>query len=107
MKYDPDLARPDIYGLDLHDQFYDHGGTLIITRVPGGWIYTTYFENGSRAQGTSSVFVPFNDEFKPRNLKVICGSCGHTETFFEHRVPPHYVCPKCSYMTDTNPMRFK
>jgi len=35
-----------------------------IRRVPGGWIYTTYVENGTGGCNVSSCFVPFNNEFQ-------------------------------------------
>ena len=34
-----------------------------VLRVPGGWIYTRFCENGTGGNDMSSCFVPFNDEF--------------------------------------------
>ena len=52
-----------IYNMKLHetitiDTFLD------ILRVPGGWIYFTYHENGSTGilDTTTSTFVPFNNK---------------------------------------------
>ncbi len=54
-------ARP-LYSMKLHEQLASPG--LIITRVPGGWLYTDYSENGTGGVDQSTCFVPFNDEFQ-------------------------------------------
>lgn len=50
----------DIYSVDLHEQIHkvgkDDGISLVITRVAGGWIYSTVPYGGD-------VFVPFDNEF--------------------------------------------
>lgn len=43
-----------LYEIDINDAFWvDKDKDCLIRRVPGGWIYTEYAE-----QGISSVFVP-------------------------------------------------
>lgn len=37
-----------------------------IRRVPGGWIYFTKEYTSSGELNGSSVFVPYSDEFKPK-----------------------------------------
>lgn len=53
-----------VYSLKLHESIRIDMGTdsnaISVMRVPGGWIYKTWSEDGSRA-GTS--FIPFNNEF--------------------------------------------
>ena len=49
----------DLYSLDLHDSMYTTT-TWKITRVPGGWIYTSHMPNVALSQ----VFVPLHFEFK-------------------------------------------
>lgn len=61
------MNQIDIYKLKLHDQsrLFD----LLVTRVPGGWIYrfTDLQESGnSVAVSCSQVFVPFSNEFQPK-----------------------------------------
>lgn len=41
-------------------------GRQLITRVPGGWIFTNY-NSGEKELSMTSVFVPYNDEFKPKD----------------------------------------
>jgi len=51
----------DIYNMKLHDSFILEAGNYPaynVLRVPGGWLYTVYEE-----EGTSATFVPFNNEF--------------------------------------------
>jgi len=38
-------------------------GRQLITRVPGGWIFTNY-TSGEKEHSVTSVFVPYSDEFK-------------------------------------------
>ena len=35
-----------------------------IHRVPGGWIYVFYNQNGAGGYNLTSCFVPFNNEFR-------------------------------------------
>ena len=35
-----------------------------VLRVPGGWIYTRFCENGTGGYDMSSCFVPFDNEFQ-------------------------------------------
>jgi hypothetical protein len=63
----------NIYNLDLFEETFSereqHGSRVLsIRRVPGGWIFTEFEDShgdGSDVQSRlSSVFVPYNDEFK-------------------------------------------
>lgn len=54
----------NIYELKLHEMLEiktDVGGTIEITRVPGGWSYAFNYP-GYRQSPV--VFVPFNNEFQ-------------------------------------------
>lgn len=62
MQNDHDIFKDALYSMPLGERIVDNGKPRygfdwIITRVPGGWIYTN-----ERGQG-HSVFVPVNDEF--------------------------------------------
>ena len=52
-----------IFEMDLHETFYAGSeraqADLIITRVSGGWIYTTVTQ-----VAVSSCYVPLSSEFK-------------------------------------------
>ena len=48
-----------IYNIKLHESISID--TVIILRVPGGWIYDEYDDNKDIT--TTSTFVPYNDEF--------------------------------------------
>ena len=52
----------EIYEMELHDRKYVDATEIL--RVPGGWIYVHYTENGAGGNSTSSCFVPFNNEFQ-------------------------------------------
>jgi hypothetical protein len=55
----------DIYNLKLHEVMTvstKGDGKMDIIRVPGGWIYVVDFPGYRQAP---SVFVPFQDEFRP------------------------------------------
>ena len=54
-----------LYDMDLGDelQFTDDTWAL---RVPGGWIFTSFHENGSGACDSCACFVPFDNEFQPQ-----------------------------------------
>jgi len=69
------LPESPIHKMKLHEELFpNRSGLLKITRVPGGWIYTTYqgyqmpYDPNSGQSGEefriSSVFVPYDDEFK-------------------------------------------
>lgn len=47
----------DIYQMKIHDEIH-LGEKVVILRVPGGWIYTTYCD-----MKPTSVFVPYHREF--------------------------------------------
>ena len=55
-----DNKELNIYQMKLHQQEKVHDG-LMVTRVPGGWIYETPDASG---QYWSSCFVPFDNEFQ-------------------------------------------
>lgn len=38
-----------------------------VLRVPGGWIYTRFTENGTGGYDMSSCYVPFDNEFVGRS----------------------------------------
>ena len=61
----------NIYDMKLHDMtgydmtsdgevFMSDG--LVVTRVPGGWVYVM-------GKDRSACFVPYNDEFKPPDVE--------------------------------------
>lgn len=50
----------DLYAMKLHDIERAWNDCYEILRVPGGWLYTHYTNNGPVA-----AFVPFNNEFQP------------------------------------------
>lgn len=59
------MKHTDIYRLGLHEAL--EAKTYTVTRVPGGWIYSSFHPGDSLA-----VFVPFNNEFQPgRKLKEL------------------------------------
>ena len=51
-----------IYDLELHEETSSQGW-YTITRVPGGWIYELRRPSSNILE---SVFVPYSDEFKPK-----------------------------------------
>lgn len=48
----------ELLAMDIHDELTPHE-LLTILRVPGGWIYTVFCENGTGGFDMSSCFVPF------------------------------------------------
>lgn len=50
------MEEKTIYDLKLHESIKVRG-RLWVSRVPGGWLYEYL--------GSTSVFVPYNDEFFP------------------------------------------
>lgn len=52
-----------IYELKFGEEYEDNDTGYIITRVPGGWIFYKYF-HGNNGNSKTSVFVPFDIEFK-------------------------------------------
>lgn len=55
----------ELYEIGLHESLHPAGRDMEITRVPGGWIYTTYsYVGGDGEHRLSSVFVPFHSEFQ-------------------------------------------
>jgi len=51
-----DLDVHDLLEMELHAHIDVLGGQLHIVRVPGGWIYTTYWT--CEAELMTTVFVP-------------------------------------------------
>ena len=47
-----------LYEMKLH-RMLEINETMVVTRVPGGWLYNSYTEHTE-----SLAFVPYNDEFK-------------------------------------------
>jgi hypothetical protein len=71
------MASKTIYNLELHEVIIltvADRTQIAITKVPGGWVYTTTTYVGEKEITSlqSSVFVPYNDEFKkgPENLRL-------------------------------------
>jgi len=69
------MDEKTIYNLGLHEALkikhlsFPATKIIIITRVPGGWIYTIKLQTGTDYYGDAlyivenSTFVPFNSEF--------------------------------------------
>lgn len=57
------MKEKSIYDLKLHEET-GISNYFYATRVPGGWIYSSY--NGS-SDMQFQVFVPFNNEFQNQN----------------------------------------
>ena len=60
------MENKNLYEMELHEvsevaDDHSNNSDFLATRVPGGWIYTLWFEGTP----VNSVFVPFNNEFKP------------------------------------------
>ena len=61
----------ELYNIDLHNTLepnisdYD----IRILRVPGGWIYNQFVENGTGGYNMNSTFVPYNNEFIGERFK--------------------------------------
>ena len=53
----------EIYKMKLHETLM-LDDCLLITRVPGGWIYEISAETGTGGYSLTSVFVPYNNEFE-------------------------------------------
>jgi hypothetical protein len=54
-----------IYDLNLHEGIYNETAAVIITRVPGGWLYENIDESEIGTFKIIAVtFVPYNEEFK-------------------------------------------
>lgn len=57
----------DIYSLGLHEQaeistkFMKY---LLVTRVPGGWLYSAFNETTPGVFAQSDTFVPFHNDFQ-------------------------------------------
>lgn len=55
-----------IYDLKLNEETIVDNFTQV-KRVPGGWIYSSFFVGETQFNG-SSVFVPYNIEFHAKNI---------------------------------------
>ncbi len=60
----------ELYDMKLHDLMKPYPW-IDVTRVPGGWIYTTTFN-----EATSQCFVPFNREFDEEYQTEMYGKKG-------------------------------
>ena len=54
--------KKTLYTMDLCEHLQI--GTIEITRVPGGWIFSKFQETGTGNFQTSSVFVAYNNEYQ-------------------------------------------
>lgn len=57
-----------IYEMRLHEWTFSDDSEVGILRVAGGWIYAIDEFLDGRLSGRSRIFVPFNDEFKGKEL---------------------------------------
>ena len=49
----------NVYDLELHETVAVND-VILVTRVPGGWLYTVNLNHGENTM----TFVPFNNEFQ-------------------------------------------
>lgn len=55
----------ELFKMKLHETLeLGTEDNILIVRVPGGWIYTTYAGDSLGAWRASSVFVPYSKEFQ-------------------------------------------
>ena len=66
----------EIYNMGLHEEYHLQIASkteLKILRVPGGWIYTQFYDTGyenlDRWQ-TASTFVPFDNDMQQRQEDI-------------------------------------
>lgn len=62
-----DTETNELYNMDLMDIL--HISTVEpyeILRVPGGWVFTRFCNNGISENVISTCFVPFDNEFQLR-----------------------------------------
>ena len=97
----------ELYDLKLHETLAVHGGTLIATRVPGGWIYMQVCDTRVHSDDTggyvaSSVFVPLSDEFRPVKVTLQCPKCKGAWTVLLPDVENEKTikCPHCPIVFD-------
>lgn len=57
------------YDLELNELMEGHGSGLMITRVPGGWIYQVAVYADMDNETWQAVFVPHSEEFRPTSLE--------------------------------------
>lgn len=57
-----------IYNLKLHE-IYKINDFEYARRVPGGWTYSCYYNDGGSSISVSQCFVPYSEEFKPYPVK--------------------------------------
>lgn len=61
----PTKSNCALYNMEEGEIIQIRGAMLYeILRVPGGWVYTSYDDNGANGYNLSSCFVPFHDEFR-------------------------------------------
>jgi len=53
-----------LHTLGLHEQIEMPDKGMIVTRVPGGWIYCQIEAFDGQAMALPPVFVPYSEEFK-------------------------------------------
>lgn len=55
-----------LFEMELHEELYPkNNANLLILRVPGGWVYERYSENGTGGYDMCSTFVPLSYDLKP------------------------------------------
>lgn len=62
-------SRVGLHAMELHEVLHLNDGELEILRVPGGWVYTTYCDNGVSGYSLTSCLVPYSDEFRSPEAK--------------------------------------
>ena len=64
---DRKMMSDSLYKMKLHEELCPNTKAAIsIVRVPGGWIYSTYYDV-ENCGNVSAVFVPFHNEFEGDN----------------------------------------
>lgn len=58
-----EMSDQQIYSMTLHDELELWQG-LEVLRVPGGWIYKEWRENGTGGVDMCTTFVPYHNEFE-------------------------------------------
>jgi len=62
----------EIYNMKLHEILSLSYQSIRVIRVPGGWIYESYSENGTGGYDLTSCFVPYtlgSDTFRRHDDK--------------------------------------
>jgi len=61
------MMYQEIYTMKLHDFLTMAKAEIRILRVPGGWIYESFNRTDGGEYQSSTVFVPYNNEFEGGN----------------------------------------